>query len=149
MHVCFITICFYLQGFNFFCCYACFYLNNSYFFLLIFQLCFCSLSPNFLDLVLSNYLGPIDCRKIFIGGLARETTIVQFIKHLEIMEKTVQVWHLERREPQWQHMKGISWLWKLPLAGNRKCKSILRFTASNFRFLYLQTIDCLMIKERE
>ena len=45
------------------------------FFLLIFQLCFCSLSRNFLDLVLSNYLGPIDCRKIFIGGLARETTI--------------------------------------------------------------------------
>ncbi|KAG5066495.1 hypothetical protein JHK86_010226 [Glycine max] len=56
-----------------------------------------------------------------------------------------QVWHLERKEPQaywfkvefllqWQHMKGISWLWKLPLAGNRKCKSILRFTASNFRY---------------
>ena len=40
MHVCFITICFYLQGFNFVCCYACFFLNNSYFFLLIFQLCF-------------------------------------------------------------------------------------------------------------
>ncbi|KAH1193970.1 hypothetical protein GmHk_19G054874 [Glycine max] len=71
-------------------------------------------------------------------------TIAQFIKHLEIVEKTVQVWHLERREPQvywfkvefllqWQHMKGISWLWKLPLAGNRKCKSILRFTASNFK----------------
>ncbi|KAG5060235.1 hypothetical protein JHK87_001264 [Glycine soja] len=100
MHVCFGTICLYLQCFNFVCCYACFLLNNSYFFLLIFQLCFCSLSPNFLDLVLSNYLGPIDCRKIFIGGLARETTIVQFIKHLEIMEKTVQVWHLEMREPQ-------------------------------------------------
>ncbi|KAL2565021.1 hypothetical protein AAZV13_19G081700 [Glycine max] len=46
-----------------------------FFFLLIFQLCFRSLSPNFLDLVLSNYLGPIDCRNIFIGGLARETTI--------------------------------------------------------------------------
>ena len=40
MHVCFITICFYLQGSNFVCCYACFLLNNSYFFLLIFQLCF-------------------------------------------------------------------------------------------------------------
>uniref|UniRef100_A0A0R0EUW4 Uncharacterized protein n=1 Tax=Glycine max TaxID=3847 RepID=A0A0R0EUW4_SOYBN len=72
-------------------------------------------------------------------------TIAQFIKHLVIVEKTVQVWHLERREPQvywfkvefllqWQHMKGISWLWKLPLAGNRKCKSILRFTASNFKY---------------
>ncbi|KAG4395888.1 hypothetical protein GLYMA_19G062701v4 [Glycine max] len=72
------------------------------------------------------------CIKIFIGGLARKMTIAQFIKHLVIVEKTVQVWHLERREPQvywfkvefllqWQHMKGISWLWKLPLAGNRKC----------------------------
>ncbi|KAL5195154.1 hypothetical protein HKD37_20G057073 [Glycine soja] len=67
-------------------------------------------------------------------------TIAQFIKHLEIVEKTVQVWYLDRREPQvywfkvefllqWQHMKG----WKLPLIGNRKCKSILRFIASNFR----------------
>ncbi|RZB44071.1 hypothetical protein D0Y65_054215, partial [Glycine soja] len=67
--------------------------------------------------------------------------VAQFIKHLEIVEKTVQVWHLDRRESQvywfkvefllqWQHMKG----WKLPLVGNRKCKSILRFTASNFRY---------------
>ena len=40
MHVCFITICFYLQDYNFVCCYACFLLNNSYFFLLIFQLYF-------------------------------------------------------------------------------------------------------------
>ncbi|KAH1197408.1 hypothetical protein GmHk_18G051204 [Glycine max] len=147
MHVCFITICFYLQGFNFVCCYACFYLNNSYFFLLIFQLCFRSLSPNFLDLFLSNYLGPIDCRKIFIGGLARETTIGEcflfvlcwFVFFLGL-PMSIRVWHLERREPhvywfkvefllQWQYMKGISWLWKLPLPRNRKCKSILRFTA--------------------
>ena len=27
MHVCFITVCFYLQGSNFVCCYACFFLN--------------------------------------------------------------------------------------------------------------------------
>ena len=40
MHVCFITICFYLQGSNSVYCYACLLLNNSYFFLLIFQLCF-------------------------------------------------------------------------------------------------------------
>ncbi|KAL3033862.1 hypothetical protein AAZX31_02G158800 [Glycine max] len=40
MHVCFIDICFYLEGFNFICCYACFLLNNSYFSLLIFQFCF-------------------------------------------------------------------------------------------------------------
>jgi len=39
MHVCFGTICLYLQGFNSVCCYACFLLNNSYFFLLIFHLC--------------------------------------------------------------------------------------------------------------
>jgi len=32
VHVCFGTICLYLQGFNFVCCYACFLLNNSYFF---------------------------------------------------------------------------------------------------------------------
>ena len=31
MHVCFITIYFYLQGSNFVCCYACLLLNNSYF----------------------------------------------------------------------------------------------------------------------
>ena len=67
----FVSICKVLIFF----CYVCFYLNNNYFFFLVFQLCFCSLSPNFLDLVLSNYLGPIDCRKIFIGGLAREMTI--------------------------------------------------------------------------
>ena len=40
MHVCFIDICFYLEGFNFICCYVCFLLNNSFFFLLIFQFCF-------------------------------------------------------------------------------------------------------------
>ncbi|XP_028217896.1 uncharacterized protein LOC114399877 isoform X2 [Glycine soja] len=79
----------------------------------------------------AGYREEASTRKIFIGGLARKMTIAQFIKHLEIVEKTVQVWHLERREPQvywfkvefllqWQHMKGISWLWKLPLAGNRK-----------------------------
>ncbi|KAG4379947.1 hypothetical protein GLYMA_16G079150v4 [Glycine max] len=27
MHVCFVTICLYLQGFNFVCCYACFLPN--------------------------------------------------------------------------------------------------------------------------
>ncbi|KAL2956562.1 hypothetical protein AAZX31_18G093100 [Glycine max] len=40
MHVCFGTICLYLQCFNFVCCYACFLLNNSYFFLLIFTTLF-------------------------------------------------------------------------------------------------------------
>ncbi|KAL2985417.1 hypothetical protein AAZX31_12G151900 [Glycine max] len=40
MHVCFIDICFYLEDFNFICCYACFLLNNSYFSLMIFQFCF-------------------------------------------------------------------------------------------------------------
>ena len=40
VHVCFGTICLYLQDFNFVYYYACFLLNNSYFFSLIFQLCF-------------------------------------------------------------------------------------------------------------
>ena len=40
MHVCFGTICLYLQCFNFVCCYACFLLNNSYFLLLIFTTLF-------------------------------------------------------------------------------------------------------------
>ena len=30
----------YLEGFNFVCCYAFFLLNDSYFFLLVFQFCF-------------------------------------------------------------------------------------------------------------
>ena len=33
------VVCLYLQSFNFVCCYACFF-YNSYFLLLIFQLCF-------------------------------------------------------------------------------------------------------------
>ena len=43
MHVCSGTIYLYLQDFNFVCCYACFLLNSSYFFLLIFHLYFCFL----------------------------------------------------------------------------------------------------------
>ena len=27
MHVCFVIVCFYLQGYNFVCCYPCFFLN--------------------------------------------------------------------------------------------------------------------------